>query len=111
MEVLCAFFFHQREGKEWEENKKCESGKCSLYSAREASDFDDDGDASPAQLIKREMDERGKKEERKCRHNVCGCQKQAHQMALCTAGLCSMQLVEEGENGLCQRGEKMGGSK
>lgn len=57
---------------------------------------------SPAKLMKNERDKwtRGKKEERKCPHNYCGCQKEGNQMALGTAGLCSTQLVEEGENGL-----------
>lgn len=52
-----------------------------------------------------------KREERKCPHNYCGCQKEANQMALGTVGLCSTQLVEEGENGLWQRGERWEGGR
>lgn len=60
-----------------------------------------EGGDSDAQLIEREREnDAGKEEERKCPCNYCGCQKEANRMALGTAGLCSTQLVKEGENGL-----------
>lgn len=53
----------------------------------------------------------GKKEERKCACNYCGCQKEANQMALGTAGLCSAQLEKGGENVFWQWGENIGRRK